>query len=303
MTIGAEDSKRHPANQARSRTTTPRRCAPASRKPRRRFAPSGSGEVDAVIVMETAGGQVFTLTGAEQPYRQPRRADARGRRVLTSRRGHPLLQPRFAQLVAMPLEGIVGGRVRRFVADADRERISDSIYGAGSGAYHGCLVRRAGARPVAVSLSLTTTVTDGVERRHLIVADLSELWPQRPSASALRPTTARRTSSSRCSRTNCAIRWARSRAPSTCSRRHTRRGDPLALDDSQAGRTPLPAHRRVARRRAGGLPARSGWPGSRWNSLDSFARRCSVRSPLRIAISKSRRSRCGSKAIPCGSIR
>jgi PAS domain S-box-containing protein len=132
-----------------------------------------SGEVDAVIVRGDEGDRVFSLRGAEQPYRTLVEQMREGAAILTAD-GHMLYcNQRFAQLVAMPLEEIVGGPIGRFIADEDRETF-EALNREGSGAYQGCLMPKHG-RSVDAYFSLTTTVADSVERRHLIVADLSEL--------------------------------------------------------------------------------------------------------------------------------
>jgi signal transduction histidine kinase len=132
-----------------------------------------SGEIDAVIVHAAEGDRVFTLRGAEQPYRTLVEQMREGAAILTTD-GHVLYcNRRFAELVALPLQEVIGGPVDRFIGDSDREAFA-ALVAAGSGAYQGCLNARSGRSP-EVYVSLTTTVSDGVERRNLIVADLSEL--------------------------------------------------------------------------------------------------------------------------------
>ncbi len=75
-----------------------------------------SGEVDAIVISGTQGEQVFTLTGAEQPYRTL---------VETMNEGTVTLSPdgtvfysnnRFAEMAGVPLEQVIGSSFLRFLS-------------------------------------------------------------------------------------------------------------------------------------------------------------------------------------------
>ncbi len=131
-----------------------------------------SGEVDAVIVDGPAGAQVYALRGADQPYRALVEQMQEGAAILTVEGDVLYCNQRFADLVAVPLEEVIGGAIGRFLSAGDRQTFS-TLLQAGSGALQGCV--SGASRTFDAYLSLTTTVADGVERRTLIVADLSEL--------------------------------------------------------------------------------------------------------------------------------
>lgn len=138
-----------------------------------------AGEVDAVIVHGDAGDQVYTLRNADQPYRTVVEQMNEGAAILTVTGDVLYCNRRFAELVAMPLEAVIGGSVDRFIAPADRETFQSLLH-AGVGTHRGSLVASDG-RTHEVYLSLTTATSDAIERRSLIVADLTELMDAQTS--------------------------------------------------------------------------------------------------------------------------
>jgi PAS domain-containing protein len=132
-----------------------------------------SGEIDAFIVQGPDGEQVYALRSAEQPYRNLIEDMLEGAAILTTDGDIAYCNRRFAELLAMPLEEAVGGRMERFVNPADRPAYR-SLLAAGSGKRRARL-NTAEGRTVDVFMSFTTSVCDEVERRNLIITDLSEL--------------------------------------------------------------------------------------------------------------------------------
>ena len=80
---------------------------------------------------------------------------------------------RFAALVGEPIESVTGTRFDRFVRTADKPGFQ-ALIGARSGRYQSQLLGPNGGT-FEVHLSLTTTVSEGVDRLNLIVTDLREL--------------------------------------------------------------------------------------------------------------------------------
>jgi signal transduction histidine kinase/ActR/RegA family two-component response regulator len=132
-----------------------------------------SGEIDAFIVQGPDGEQVYALRSAEQPYRNLIEDMLEGAAILTTDGDIAYCNRRFAELVALPLEEAVGGCMERFVNPADRPAYR-SLLAAGSGKRRARL-NTAEGRTVDVFMSFTTSVCDEVERRNLIITDLSEL--------------------------------------------------------------------------------------------------------------------------------
>jgi PAS domain S-box-containing protein len=131
-----------------------------------------SGEVDAVIVDSDTGPRIFTLTSAEQPYRELVEQMQEGAAILTVAGDILYCNRRFAELVGLPLEHVIGGSIDRFstVGGSSIRRMLDR--GRGAGRTH--LVGSDG-RERDIYLSVTTTTVDNAERRNLIVADLTDL--------------------------------------------------------------------------------------------------------------------------------
>ena len=132
-----------------------------------------SGEIDAFIVQGPRGEQVFALRSAEQPYRNLIEDMLEGAAILTIDGDIAYCNKRFAELISVPLEDVVGGAMERFIVGTERA-LYRALLAAGSGKRRARLAAADG-RLVDVLLSFTTSVTDEVERRNLIVTDLSEL--------------------------------------------------------------------------------------------------------------------------------
>lgn len=138
-----------------------------------------AGEIDAVVVHGPAGEQVFTLRNADYPYRTLVEQMQDGAAIL-SRDGDILYCNRsLAQLIAKPMQEVIGEPVLRFFAGDDGEAVA-SLLASGYGKRRGRLITSSG-KTTDVLLSLTSTLTDGIERGSLIVTDLSELQDARLS--------------------------------------------------------------------------------------------------------------------------
>src|SRR5512142_3283754 len=74
-----------------------------------------SGEIDAFVVQSPDGERVYTLRSAEQPYRNLIEDMLEGAAILTTDGDIAYCNKRFAELVAVPLEDVVGGSMERFI--------------------------------------------------------------------------------------------------------------------------------------------------------------------------------------------
>jgi len=131
------------------------------------------GEVDALVVEGPLGSQLFTLKSAEHPYRMLVEQMQEGAVTLTPAGDVVYCNRRFAELVGVGPEAVVGGPITRFVAPADRASL-DAALRAGRGRHEGHLLG-VEDRPVPALFSVGTFVTDGVESVCLVVTDLIEL--------------------------------------------------------------------------------------------------------------------------------
>src|ERR1700743_1060835 len=132
-----------------------------------------SGEIDAFIVQGPAGEKIYTLRSAEQPYRNLVEDMLEGAAILTVDGDIAYCNKRFAELVSVPLEDVVGGSMERFI-DAVEGPPSRSLLNAGAGEGRPGPTQAHG-RAVDFFISFTTSTCDEVERRNLIITDLSEL--------------------------------------------------------------------------------------------------------------------------------
>ena len=131
------------------------------------------GEIDALVIESPEGNQVYTLHGAEEPYRTLVEEMHEGAVVLTGRGDILYSNARFAALVGEPLESVVGSRIDRFLSVADRDDF-EQLLKEGSGRRRSRLIS-SGSGAFDVSLSLSATLSANGNQFNLIVTDLSEI--------------------------------------------------------------------------------------------------------------------------------
>jgi two-component system, chemotaxis family, CheB/CheR fusion protein len=134
-----------------------------------------SGEVDALVVAGDRGDQVFTLRGADHSYRVFLEAMHEGAATLAADGTLLYCNRRFAEIVATPLEDVIGGSIHRFVRAADRPAL-DAILreGLAAAASQGELTLLRGADLVPVYLAASRLRLEEVEAVCLVVTDLTE---------------------------------------------------------------------------------------------------------------------------------
>src|SRR5262245_51485880 len=101
------------------------------------------GEVEALVVEGPNGPQFYTLTSAEQPYRDLVEQMQEGAALLTVGGDILYCNRRFAELVELPLEQVLGTTIGRFTAASGRSMAS--LLRAGRGAGRGRLRTHSGA--------------------------------------------------------------------------------------------------------------------------------------------------------------
>jgi PAS domain S-box-containing protein len=85
------------------------------------------GEVDALLVSTVKGDQVFTLEGAETPYRILVEKMSEGALTLDSSGTIIFCNHRFAQMVKVPMEKIIGSSLCRFINPEDKDIIEAAL--------------------------------------------------------------------------------------------------------------------------------------------------------------------------------
>ena len=133
----------------------------------------GRGEVDAIVRQGPAGDQVFTLEGADRPYRMMVETMAEGALSLTTDGAILYANTRFAELVGYELDQIIGASITGFVAPPDAARFDQALRDACDGTARERLqLRRADGGAFLVQVALRGL--DG-EGRRTIVAIVTEL--------------------------------------------------------------------------------------------------------------------------------
>jgi len=84
-----------------------------------------SGEVDALVVTTPDGDRVFTLRGADEPYRIMLEQMSEGAASLSSDRVVLYANRRLAQMLAIPLPTLVGSPIDQFIAAAQHPAVAD----------------------------------------------------------------------------------------------------------------------------------------------------------------------------------
>ena len=152
------------------------------------------GEIDALVVEGPDGSRIYTLQGADEPYRMLVEEMHEGAVVLTSRGDILYANTRFAALAGEPLESVVGTSFDRFLRPSDRGEF-ESLLRSRSG-WRRCTLIGSGSGEFDVRLSLSTTSPASGAQLNLVVTDLTELrGGQQRAASTRSAKAARKTSS------------------------------------------------------------------------------------------------------------
>lgn len=85
------------------------------------------GEVDALLVSTSRGEQVFTLEGAETPYRILVEKMSEGALTMDSSGMIIFCNERFAQMVQVPMEKVVGSSLDRFFSSEEQEVLEAAL--------------------------------------------------------------------------------------------------------------------------------------------------------------------------------
>ncbi|HZR02934.1 MAG TPA: ATP-binding protein [Burkholderiales bacterium] len=139
------------------------------------------GEIDGLLVLDDSGERVYTLRGADAPYRALVEQMGEGAATLDNTGAIIYCNQRFAELVQTPTHQVIGTSIEQFVDPADRTALAAMVHD-GTGRLSTRVHRGDQAREAHLSISAATL--DGVEYRTLILTDLSMLMQmQRESRS------------------------------------------------------------------------------------------------------------------------
>jgi PAS domain S-box-containing protein len=135
------------------------------------------GEVDAVVVAGKEGPQVFTLEGAEHPYRVLIESMNEGALTLTADKMILYANQCFARMVKCPLEQVIGSSFRRFLSVEDRATLRALMKRAGkSGAKLQVLINAGDGSQMPAQISIRPLAKQGFNRATvgIVVTDMTE---------------------------------------------------------------------------------------------------------------------------------
>jgi PAS domain S-box-containing protein len=134
------------------------------------------GEVDAVLVSGPEGDQVFTLQGAEHPYRLMVETIDEGAATLADDGTVLYANRSFAEIFDVPLEKFIGAPLNDFVFGEDRELLARLIADANSNIVRGEIrLDSHRQRPRTIRLTLSPVREQGVHTICVVATELTEL--------------------------------------------------------------------------------------------------------------------------------
>jgi len=143
-----------------------------------------NGEVDSLVVSGPNGDQVFSLKGAEQPYRLFVEQMREGAVTLTTDGTILYCNRRFAEMMRTPLEKVIGSKLQSFTQAADEPELSKNLATA-SDAKMRILLCAAGDTRISAQLTFSPLPLDEVQGVCLVVTDLAEQQEKQELAAAL----------------------------------------------------------------------------------------------------------------------
>ena len=202
-----------------------------------------SGEVDSVQGSGRKGPQVFTLEGAEHPYRVLIESMNEGALTLTRDKTILYANQCFARMVKCPLEQVIGSSFRRFLSTEDRDTLRSHLQrGAASGAKIQVLLQAGDGSQMPGRLSIRPLARNGLESATfgIVVTDMTEA---RHSEEVLRTLTHRVVQAQEAERGRVALELHDTITQMLCA----------VLVCSQTLVDKLPARNRAAKQEAGNL--------------------------------------------------
>ena len=134
-----------------------------------------SGEVDAIVASGPNGDRVYTLKGADEAYRLMIQNMAEGALTVAPNGLILFCNERFASILAIPQERVIGSSFHDFIVPQDAGIFSSLLnHKLGASVKHEVWLKANGGSPIPVSLTANRLVLDGCDCFCIIVADLAE---------------------------------------------------------------------------------------------------------------------------------
>lgn len=132
-------------------------------------------EVDALVISGTQGDQIYTLKGAETPYRIMAESMNEGAATLDHRATIVFANSRFAELVVRPLERVLGVSFYEFVPAEEHDALTKAFFKGRLSSSRGEFTLLDGhSNRTPVQLSMSCMAMDHFEGICLLAADLTE---------------------------------------------------------------------------------------------------------------------------------
>jgi PAS domain S-box-containing protein len=133
------------------------------------------GSIDALIVSNDGDSQIYTLRGAEEPYRLFVEAMSEGAITVSPDGTIMYANKAFADLVREPLERVIGTSIQRFISAYDKDTFNALFFRAQQGAAKAeLLMRRSDEELISVYVSLRNFKEFGAKAVCMVVTDLTE---------------------------------------------------------------------------------------------------------------------------------
>jgi len=134
------------------------------------------GEVDAVLVSSSQGDQVFTLQGAEHPYRLLVETIEEGAATLSDDGTVLYSNKSFAAFFGVPLERFIGAPLQSLLSGNDAEFLKTLIMGAKLASTRGEIrLNRKNGKPRTIRLTLSPNRELGLEAICAVATELTEI--------------------------------------------------------------------------------------------------------------------------------
>jgi PAS domain S-box-containing protein len=133
------------------------------------------GEVDAIVASGPDGDRVYTLKGADEAYRLMIQNMAEGALTIAPNGLILFCNERFASILAIPQERVIGSSFHDFIIPQDAGIFSSLLHHKqGTSARREVWLKANGGSPIPVSLTANSLALDGFNCFCIIVSDLTE---------------------------------------------------------------------------------------------------------------------------------
>jgi len=133
-----------------------------------------NGEVDAIMVSGRNGEQVYSVSSAETPYRTFIEHMSEGAVTLTKEGTILYCNPRFAEIVQSPFEGVIGTSLNRYIAPDDNSKLNSFLAQMTHGKHDVLIVNLTNTIYLRLSIHLSPPYLQG-DNFILIATDISDL--------------------------------------------------------------------------------------------------------------------------------